>query len=406
MKEAELIYEDNPYLSYINPIFTDEDSFLSFMNAIETSELITLYNQILGLLKEHKSLYSLILRLKRIIVAGNIMTESLVLTEAMKKIVEETCEFLKCDRATVFLLDEQKQELWSKVGAGLSFTIRIPYNKGIVGLAVLNGEIVNIMDAYSDPRFNQEVDRKMGYKTETILVCPIFDQSKRVTGAVQAINKYGGYFTKEDEGLLAILANLAGSALRNSIQYDEQLLFLNNLRHILKQGISLNSYFTFNQMVPEAEEILKSTMNVEKAMIYIVNLEENLITHYEKTNEPKSFNIGCGIVGHVAQTKTIESLPNAYQHYLYNSTVDLETNLPIVCMPVKDKNDKLLGVFEVINPKGIQGLVTNQKSKISSMDFETLDFFAQQLAQGILNIYELQKILNTNDSNENKNESQ
>ena len=51
---------------------------------------------------------------------------------------------------------------------------------------------------------------------------------------MQAINKLNGYFTKDDEGLLSILANLAGIVLRNSISYDEQLLFHNSLRHILK----------------------------------------------------------------------------------------------------------------------------------------------------------------------------
>ena len=386
------MYDDNPILVYLKPIFEDEDAFLNFIAGTDTSEMVTFYNQVLSLLTEHKCLYSLILRLKRIILAGNTMTESLVLTEAMKKIVEETCEFLKCDRATVFLLDEQKQELWSKVGAGLSFTIRIPWNKGIVGHAVVNGEVVNIMDAYSDPRFNQDVDRKMAYKTETILVCPIFDQSKRVTGAVQAINKFNGYFTKEDEGLLAILANLAGSALRNSIQYDEQLLFLNNLRHILKQGILLHSAFTFENMIVLAEELLKSTMNVEKAKIFIVNFEKGVLIHYEKSGEIKNFDIECGIAGHVAKSGVQESYLNAYQNHLYNGTVDLDTTLPLICMPVKDRKDKLIGVFEVVNPKGIQGIITNQKSKISSMDYETLDFFAQQLAQGILNIYELEKM--------------
>ena len=387
------MYDDNAILLYLKPIFEDEDSFLSFVTGSDTNEMVAFYNQVLALLTEHKCLYSLILRLKRIIVAGNTMTESLVLTEAMKKIVEETCEFLKCDRATVFLLDDQKQELWSKVGAGLSFTIRIPWNKGIVGHAVVNGEVVNIMDAYSDPRFNQEFDRKIGYKTETILVCPIFDQSKRVTGAVQAINKFNGYFTKEDEGLLGILANLAGSALRNSIQYDEQLLFLNNLRHILKQGIQLHAAFNFETMIPTAEDLLKSTMNVEKALIFLVDLEKNLLLHYEKTGEIKTFDINCGIAGHIAKKGFQESFLNAYQTTLYNGTIDIDTALPLICVPVKDRKDKVIGVFEVVNPKGIQGIITNQKSKISSMDYETLDFFAQQLAQGILNIYELGKIL-------------
>jgi len=223
-------------------------------------------------------------------------------------------------------------------------------------------------------------------------VCPIFDQSKRVTGAVQAINKFSGYFTKEDEGLLGILANLAGSALRNSIQYDEQLLFLNNLRHILKQGILLHSAFTFVKMIPLAEECLRSTMNVEKAIIFIADLEKGFLIHYSKSGDIKNFEIDCGIAGHVAKTGAQESYLNAYQNHLYNGSIDLETTLPLICMPVKDIKGKVIGVFEVVNPKGIQGIITNQKSKISSMDFETLDFFAQQLGQGILNIYELEKL--------------
>lgn len=56
----------------------------------------------------------------------------------------------------------------------------------------------------------------------------------KIKGVIQAINKLNGYFTKDDEGLLTILANLAGIVLRNSISYDEQLLYHNSLRHILK----------------------------------------------------------------------------------------------------------------------------------------------------------------------------
>jgi signal transduction protein with GAF and PtsI domain len=51
----------------------------------------------------------------------------------MERIVDETCECLDCDRASIFLLDEMKEELWTKVAKGSTKTIRIPFNKGIVG---------------------------------------------------------------------------------------------------------------------------------------------------------------------------------------------------------------------------------------------------------------------------------
>lgn len=96
---------------------------------------------------------------------------------------------------------------------------------------------MNILNAYADDRFNKEVDLRTNYKTNTILCTPIFDKNQTVIGVVQAINKFNGHFTKDDEGLLTILANLAGIVIRNSLSYDQQLLFHNSLRHALKVKI-------------------------------------------------------------------------------------------------------------------------------------------------------------------------
>ena len=82
--------------------------------------------------QETKEMFEMIKKMKRILKAAHQMTTSLVLVEAIEKICDETCDILTCDRATVFMLDEHKGELWSKVAKGAS-TIRIPWNKGIVG---------------------------------------------------------------------------------------------------------------------------------------------------------------------------------------------------------------------------------------------------------------------------------
>ena len=77
--------------------------------------------------------------------------------------------------------------------------------------------MLNILNAYNDPRFNKEVDKLTHYKTNTILCAPIFDQdSKGVIGVLQCINKLKGYFTKDDEGLMKIVTCLAAIILRNS----------------------------------------------------------------------------------------------------------------------------------------------------------------------------------------------
>ncbi len=72
---------------------------------------------------------------------------------------------LDADRCTLFLLDAERGELWSKVAEG-SKEIRVPVTKGIAGHVVTTGELLNIKDAYQDSRFNPEIDKRTGYRTK------------------------------------------------------------------------------------------------------------------------------------------------------------------------------------------------------------------------------------------------
>lgn len=269
----------------------------------------------------------------------------------------------------------------------------------------MTSKSVNIIDAYADERFNKQVDLKSNYRTKNILCSPILDDNNRVTGAIQAINKLNNAsFSKDDEGLLEILANSAGVILRNSLHYDEQLLFQNNLRHILKTGILLNSIFSYNELIPNAEKVLKNTMNVDQSKILLLNKDKKKIIHF-KEKEENSFNSNIGIAGHVIKTKEIESISNAYSHPIFNGKVDIDTTLPIICMPIlQPETNEILGVFEVLNPKGVQASLLKQKSKINGVQYEILQFFGMQLGQIITNMKEWEKFNGGKKLNQSENE--
>ena len=96
---------------------------------------------------------------------------------------------LDADRGTLWLVDDQTNELWTRIAEGMD-PIRIPKSKGIVGWVATTGDTLNIEDAYVDPRFNNAVDKKTGYKTTQILCVPIFSStSGKVIGVIQLINK-------------------------------------------------------------------------------------------------------------------------------------------------------------------------------------------------------------------------
>lgn len=128
------LYQHKENIIFLNKLISDEDSFISNITNMEYSNLITFHDAVKLLIQDHKSLFYLVHQLKKLIKAANTMAESMVLGESMERIVNETCECLECDRASVFLIDYLKEELWSKVAKGSDITIRIPLRTGIVGI--------------------------------------------------------------------------------------------------------------------------------------------------------------------------------------------------------------------------------------------------------------------------------
>ncbi len=126
------------------------------------------------------------------------------------------CEVLEVDRCSLFLLDREKGELWTKVAHGVD-EIRVPADRGVVGWVAQRGESLIVNDAYADSRFNPEVDRETGYRTRNILAIPLFDKKGNILGVFQAVNKLRGGFSAEDLELFTLLGGYASSAIENSI---------------------------------------------------------------------------------------------------------------------------------------------------------------------------------------------
>lgn len=156
------------------------------------------------------------------------------LDSLLKTIAEQTKFALKADRCTVFLIDKEKNELWSKVALGIDKhkEIRFPIDRGLAGHSALTGETVNIKNAYSDDRFNKEIDAQTGYKTSTILCMPIRNLKYEVIGVFQVINKFDGNFTDSDEDLLVTIGASAGIALENNRLFETQQRMLSEQKKL------------------------------------------------------------------------------------------------------------------------------------------------------------------------------
>ncbi|WP_263832624.1 HD domain-containing phosphohydrolase [Sulfurospirillum oryzae] len=151
---------------------------------------------------------------------GKVINKTKSLNDVLESIANFARDILQADRCSIFVHDAHKEELWSKVAHGTE-PIRISTKKGVAGNAALSKEIQIVVDAYNDYRFNQDVDKKTGYLTHTILAVPLLDNQENTIGVFQALNKKDGIFTNSDAELLLLISNYAASAIENAILYDK-----------------------------------------------------------------------------------------------------------------------------------------------------------------------------------------
>ena len=156
-------------------------------------------------------------KLNLLIDAAKTVNSTLDLDKLLDVILETAIKSISADRGTLYVVDELKSEIWSKALRGTEvIEIRLPIGKGLSGYVAKTGEIINIPDAYSDSRFNPEVDRKSGYRTNNMLCMPMRNRNGKIIGVFQMLNKKGGPFTVQDEEFINALSIHASIAIENA----------------------------------------------------------------------------------------------------------------------------------------------------------------------------------------------
>ncbi|HVR20557.1 MAG TPA: GAF domain-containing sensor histidine kinase [Polyangiaceae bacterium] len=163
---------------------------------------------------------------------GTALGTTLDLDDLLELILAKITELLEADRATLYLLDEAKDELVSRMVVGGEVrSIRMKVGHGIAGLVAKSGESLRVADAYRDERFEKEWDLLSGYRTTSMLATPLRNHLGRTIGVLQVLNKRAATgFTQDDEAIASALSTQAAVAIDNSrlvlslIQKNRQLI--------------------------------------------------------------------------------------------------------------------------------------------------------------------------------------
>jgi len=131
------------------------------------------------------------------------------LEEGLPLISTYTSRIINAQRCSIFVYDKQTNELWTTLADGIE-RIVIDADKGIVGRSLEMEELIVENDVSRSSYFLGDIDKKSGFVTKNLIVTPIFNEDKKVIGALELLNKEGG-FTKQDEKFMRFFANFISS---------------------------------------------------------------------------------------------------------------------------------------------------------------------------------------------------
>ena len=320
------------------------------------------------------------------------------LDEVLQALLETIIKETTSERGSLFLNDPLTNELYARVAQGDNTReIRILNDTGIAGWVFQSGNGRIIHDVYQEEHFNRSIDEQTGFKTRNMMCAPIKTVKGEVIGVVQSLNKNKGRYTKDDMSLLEAMTTQAAVALQSN-QYIErmektriqELEFLDVVADVTSE---IDLSVLLQKVMGEAARMLSA----ERSTLFLND---------EKTNELWS-TVGeglqsvqirlpnhLGIAGAVFTSGTTINIPYAYADLRFNPAFDKKTGFftrSILCVPVVNKDAKVIGVTQVLNKRG--GPFTDE-------DEQRLKAFTAQISIGLENAKLFNDVQNMKNYNE------
>lgn len=306
-----------------------------------------------------------------------------ILDEMLRSITLKTGELLNADRTTIWLLDEERKELWAIVAKGADgkpLELRIPFTAGIAGEVATHKKVVNIpFDFYDDPRSEaaKEFDKKNNYRTYTMLVMPLVnEETDELVAVVQLINKLKldkdqftilddkidiTGFTSEDEQLfrefapsIRLILESSKSFYAATVRQRAASALMNAVNSLSKSSLDLEE--TLKNVMDQAKEL----MNADRSTLWLIDHErDQLWTKIPINGSLTELRMprDAGFAGIVATSGEPLLLPfDVYDDPRSEKAQETDKKTgyrtcSMLCMPVFNADDELIGVTQLVNKK-------------------------------------------------------
>jgi GAF domain-containing protein len=150
-------------------------------------------------------------------VAAGVLGAEKDYSELLRSIVEVARAIFHAKASSIFLLDEESDELVFEAvaGEGSESLIgrRFPSSTGIAGFVLVSRQPLVIEDVLEDPRFSRETAESTGFVPKGLMAVPLLHE-ERALGVLEVLDRPSdSRFTLQEMDLLGLFANQAAIAL-------------------------------------------------------------------------------------------------------------------------------------------------------------------------------------------------
>jgi len=304
-------------------------------------------------------------RFQAVLEMGTSVSSARDVDDLLRTVMDRLTALLAAEASTLFMFDQAKDELWSRVLKGSSLKeIRVPAGSGLVGSVMKDGKTLVLADAYDDARFNPEVDRLSGFKTRSVIAAPLQHVSGRMLGVVEVLDRKINAFSPEDVSLVETVAAQIAAVLDNVFLLESLRTQNDELR---KAQAELSLLYEVEQAVSSSldqaellDTILRKGVEVigaQAGSVLLLEEEQNALffkaVRGERSEALVSMSLpsGQGVAGKVAETGQTVNLPDASRSDVHEASIADKLGITVkallaVPIPGEKRN---LGALELLN---------------------------------------------------------
>jgi len=256
---------------------------------------------------------------------------------------------------------------------GLAENLRIPIGQGITGTAARTGHSVRVSDVSQDPRYINAID-----SVRSELAVPLIFRSK-VVGVLDIQSQHLDYFTKDQQNILAVLANRLAIAIENARLFQQVRTQAETLLVLNEVSREISSILDVEEVLRSAAELVKRVIDYQILSLMLYDEQQQVfrhridVKHGQRVQGKLRVAASEGIVGAAATLRQPVVVPDVTadpRYLMVNPETRSELAIPMI------HKGKVIGVLDLESP---------QLNYFTEDHVQTLSILAANLAVAIEN---------------------